>query len=175
VSSFDLDLGLERYDEDELSNLYLTGGVKLEADGKVITSFNYNDDGYLGTYIIIIWKNIARNVARFSERDEIKFEIMTEGWDPEYKVEKVENRKVRISMTDDSVTWSDDIEVPRYCQNGVEIDLNDFLGSVIESGEALRKFCQKIDSSRCSGISSNVVELLEDVKGIKVDYENEDA
>jgi len=100
---------------------------------------------------------------------------MTEGRDPEYKVEKVENRKVRISMTDDSVTWSDDIKVPRYCQNGLDIDLNDFLGSVIGSGEALRKFCQKIDSSRSSVISSNVVELLEDIKRIKLDYENGDS
>ena len=170
MSSFELDLGLERYDDDKLSDLYLSGGVKIEADGKLMTSFNYNDDGYLGTFIIIIWRNIARNVAKLSEKNEITFEVMTEGWDPEYKVEKIGNKRLKISMTDKSVVWSDDIEVPQYCRNGVEMDAYDFFESIIESGEALRKFFEKIDS-RSSTVSS-VVDLLEKVKQGKEEYEN---
>lgn len=170
MNSFDLDLGLERYDKDELSELYLSGGVKIEAGGKVITSFNFNDNGYLGTYIIIIWKNIATNAAKLSKKNEITFEVMTEGWDPEYKVEKIGNKRLKISMTEDSATWSDDIEVPQYCQNGVETDAYEFFESIIESGEALIKLLEKMDSR--SSTVSNVVDLLEKLNQGKEEYEN---
>lgn len=179
MGSFKVDLGLDRYraDDKEFGNYdYLTGGIKIQADEYALTDFDYKgknekkEEGFLGTHIDIIWKNLARNASKLSEEDEISFYITTEGWDPEFKVRKKDDEKLEISMTKKSAKWSSEIIVPDEYIEGIEIEAHDFFKAIADAGRTLKEFYKDRDTE--SPHISDLDKRIKEIEHCKKNYEN---
>lgn len=149
MNSFKLDLGLERFEkvDRQEDSIYLGGGIKITAGDLILTSFEEINDNspFLGAYTDIIWQNIASNAIKLVEEDIIEFNIMTEGWDPIFEVER-KDRGLVISMSENSAQHPD-IEVPKEYVDGVIVSENQFFSEIRDSGNQLREFYKQRGTS----------------------------
>lgn len=167
MSTFKLDLGLERFEDvDEYEgSIYLSGGIRIVAGDTVLTDFEEfsGDDSFLGTYVDVIWHNIALNASRLVEKDIIEFTVMTEGWDPVFKVEGKED-SLEVSMSEVSAEHPE-IDVPEEYFEGIEIGEKKFFSEIIGSGKDLRDFYSQ--SGKKSPHISDFETLLNDLEELK--------
>jgi len=164
MNSFELDLGLERYKENDSENSrYIAGGVKIRAGEHTITKFQGKNSGqadYLGTYIDLIWMNIASTTQKLDREKQVNFEIMTEGWDPEFVIQK-NNTTLRISMSEESANWSDEVKVPEKYVEGIEVSKSEFIEEILDSGRELKEFYEGINQKppHISNLNATIKEL----------------